>query len=260
MKSHRLIYTRWSFMVLITVMPILSCTAQKETQKNLLPTANEQLMEPATLPVLRINTDTFTNLEDLHFKHSVGGKAIKEETLVMVKYDDRYLEVMFDCRDNPFMDQNHYEKDNSPMFRQEVFEIFISMGKEPMEDYIEIQLNPNNALFLAKINNRFKSDGKVDLTWINTKTAGVVHSVTKDQAAQSWSGHLKIPWDILHYPQKTTEPVFRLNFYRIISQKPQSTKNWRGTANNSTYACWSSTMARKPQFHRPEFFGYLILD
>lgn len=211
------------------------------------------------LPELVINDRSFNRLGDLHFKHSVGGDPIGEETLVLVKYDDRYLEIKFECRDNPRMDQNHFTLDNSPMYTQEVFELFISKGEEPQENYLEFQLNPNNAMFLAKVHNRFKTDKGFSTEFLDPDREGVLRSVHKDPASRTWSGHLKIPLSLLEYPAPRTEAVYRLNFYRIISQKDQQDKDWANNAENSTYACWSSTLAQRPNFHRPEHFGYMRL-
>jgi len=211
------------------------------------------------LPELTINDRTFTELGDLHFKHSVGGAPIAEETLVMLKYDKEYLEIKFECRDNPRMDQNHFTRDNTPMYTQEVFELFISKGREPQEDYIEIQLNPNNAMFLAKIHNPYKGNGKMGTEFLSPGEEGVQHTVVKDRAKRTWSGHMKIPLRLLDHPKPSPEPVYRLNFYRIISNRDHQREDWRNDAGNSTYACWSPTLSQTPNFHRPEYFGYLIL-
>lgn len=209
------------------------------------------------LPELLINDRSFTQLGDLHFKHSVGGAPVEEETLVQVKFDEKFLEIKFECRDNPRMDQNHFTLDNSPMYTQEVFELFISKGEAPQEDYLEFQLNPNNAMFLAKINNRFKGDKNFSAEFLDPQTEGVLHSVAKNPDSRLWKGHIRIPLGLLEYPTPSDVPIYRLNFYRIISQEDHLDKDWRNTAENSTYACWSSTMAQRPNFHRPEYFGFM---
>lgn len=241
----------------------LSCGVTKQLDNdNKAIQTNQTMSDKKTkkLPTLTINKKSFTQLRDLNFKHSVGGQPIPEETLVMVKYDDEFLEIKFECRDNPRMDQNHFTEDNTRMYTQEVFELFISKGKEPKEDYVEIQLNPNNAMFLATIHNNFKSDGKFSSEHLDPNAMGVVHSASKDQSTNTWSGSMKIPLKLLQYPENTPDNVYRLNFYRIISQEDHTEKDWRNNAENSTFACWSSTMAESPAFHRPEYFGYMVLE
>lgn len=245
---------------LISALLLMNCgtqsTAQSNSQKNII----LQTKESINVPVLTINKKAFSTVEDLHLKHSVGGVAIQEETEIQVKYDKNYLEIKFECRNNPRMDQNFYTEDNTSMFNQEVFEIFISKGEDAPEHYLEIEINPNNALFLGKIKNTFKTDKSVKLEFIETETAGVIHSIQKDAANQTWSGHLKFPLELLDYPAEATGNVYRLNFYRIISNQDQKDPKWRNSAKNSTYACWSSTLASRPNFHRPEYFGFLVLE
>lgn len=208
------------------------------------------------LPVLTINKKEFTKIDDLYFKHSVGGKPIEEETEIMMKYDDKYLQIKFECRNNPRLDQNYYTEDNSRMFTQEIFELFISNSNGSVKNYLEIELNPNNSLFLGKIT----YDNGPNLELLDTKSSGIVHKVVKDHKNKTWNGYLHIPFKLLNYPEVVSDNTFRLNMYRIISNIDHKTKNWTNNATNSTFACWSSTMAKTPQFHAPNYFGYLILN
>ena len=213
-----------------------------------------------SLPEITINKDEFTLIENLHFNHSVGGLPIDEETLVMMKYDEKSLEIKFECRDNPRMDQNFYIEDNTSLFNQEVFEIFISKGGKSLEDYIEIEINPNNALFLGKVSYRYKTDKEFSLKLVDNKEIGIYHEVIKDRKNNVWKGHLKIPLDFLKYPKNTLDNIYRINFYRIISTEDHTDQNWENNLKNATYGCWSSTMQKKPQFHAPGYFGFLVLD
>lgn len=212
------------------------------------------------VPVLLINKKKFTKVKNLHFYNSVGGKSIVEETKIQMKYDENYLEIKFECRNNPRMNQNYYTKNNSPMFTQEVFEIFISNGVNSEENYIEIQLNPNNALYLAKIMNGYQSNKKFTNIPIDNKDAKVGHRVVKDEANATWSGYLQIPLWLIQYPEEISDTTFRMNMYRIISNEDHKLEKWKNNHENSTFACWSSTMSKRPQFHAPDYFGFLILD
>lgn len=212
------------------------------------------------LPYLRINKESFTAIEDVFFKHSVGGKSISQETAVMVKYDENFLEVSFECRNNPRIEQNFYLEDNSSMYNQEVFELFISPGEAAAETYMEIEINPNNALFLARIYNGFKSDQQFKFELIDTKSSGIEHFVEKDVQGDIWRGYLKIPRSLINDAGSEPTNIFRINFYRIISKTDQRHQDWKVDQDNAIFSCWSSTMSDKPQFHVPERFGFLILD
>lgn len=140
------------------------------------------------LPKIVLTKNKTYQLPNKHFKHSVGGEKIKERTIVQLKYDDNYLIIQFECLDNPWVDKNKYTEDNTAMFKQEVFELFISNGSKSQEEYLEIQLNPNNALFLGKITYKYKDDKSYSLDKIDTENSGVIHSAQKDVDNKKWSG------------------------------------------------------------------------
>ncbi|MBN2486874.1 MAG: carbohydrate-binding family 9-like protein [Bacteroidales bacterium] len=210
------------------------------------------------LPVIELPKFQTVKLEQ-PFRHAVGGNPVHERTNIWMRYDEIYLEIHFDCLDNPFVNQNFYTENNSPLFHQEVLEVFINNGNQPQEQYIEIQINPNNAVFLAKINFGFKSDSAYSAELINPVFAGIISSVVKDAPNEKWSGFLKIPLQLIQYPIQPNEDRFRINIFRIISKENQTSKDWRCTEKNATFACWSSPLCTKPQFHKPDRFGFLIL-
>lgn len=212
--------------------------------------------EEVFVPYLKINQKSYTLIDDSFFKHSVGGESIKEETLVRLKYDSHFLELKFECRDNPRLDQNSYTEDNTSMYNQEVFEIFISQGESIPEKYLEIELNPNNALFVSRIFNdkkQFKND------FIDTQSSGIIHEVKQDVENNVWTGYIRIPLNLIG-SSEVSERIFRVNFYRIISKEDHNSPDWKVDENNATFACWSSTMSKNPQFHIPSRFGFLVLD
>jgi hypothetical protein len=192
-----------------------------------------------------------------YFRHSVGGLDIKEKTIVELSVDNNYLEVRFSCLDDPFVNENHYFDDNSGMWNQEVFEVFIANGKEDPKNYLEIEINPNNALFIAEIHNPDQLGLSLSLDFIDPLKSGIVHEVNKE--SRSWGGYLLLPLSLVQYPGPEKGDQFRVNFYRTILQKKQNSKSWKCSAENSIFACWNSTMADEPNFHRSECFGYLKL-
>lgn len=212
--------------------------------------------EHAMLPYLKINQSAYTLIDDVLFKQSVGGQSIKERTEVNLKYDKEFIEIKFECFDNPRTEQNSYTKDNSAMYNQEVFEVFISPGEKVPETYLEIEINPNNALFLGRISNKNKIFNN---EYVDIKASGITHKVEQDLEKNSWAGYLKIPWKLI-INKESKESIYRVNFYRIISNKDHDDSNWKVDENNATFGCWSSTMADHPKFHVPERFGFLVLD
>lgn len=193
-------------------------------------------------------------VEDRFFEHSVGGQKIKEETNIELLFDDKFLRIDFVCKNNPYTSQNSYTEDNTDMWNQEVFELFISNGAETPEKYLEIEINPNNALFLGTIHNFYKTDGSKKLDYIDTKGSGIEHSVYIKDEEQLWGGNISLPLELLKYPKDELSGDFRINFFRVICNEKQTEKMWEGNAENCTYACMNSTMSEQPNFHSPEHF------
>ncbi len=244
----------------ISIGILISCRSEKMNESNGFKEVQLSSGGLVKVPFLRINQKEFTAITNPFFKESVGGQLIAEETVVQLKYDSVFLYINFECRNNHRLDQNFYTEDNTSMFNQEIFEVFINQGPASSEKYLEIQLNPNNALYLSRINNRLKSSNHLDIEFIDTKTSGVIHSVKKNKATNTWIGELQIPLDLLNFPEIKVDKVFRLNFYRVISNQDHFEPEWMTNQDIATFACWSSTMTKKPQFHVPDRFGFLFLD
>lgn len=187
------------------------------------------------------------------FRHSVGADIINERTYIKLSIDDTCFCVKFECLDNPFVEDNYYTEDNSEMWNQEVFEVFIANGTKDPTDYLEIEINPNNALFVAKMNNPDYIGSSLSAKFIDTNTSGIIHNVEK--GTNFWKGELKIPLKLIQFPDSDINDNFRINFYRIILQEKQEYKNWKCSEKNSTFACWCSTDAENAAFHRTKYFG-----
>ena len=87
------------------------------------------------------------------FFDAVTGNKIKERTEIYLQLTDFHIIVSFTCLDNPYIKDNTYNIDNSDLFKQEVFEIFIAQGIDDPYYYLEIEINPLGAIFIANIYN-----------------------------------------------------------------------------------------------------------
>ena len=192
-----------------------------------------------------------------YFKNAIGGKDIKQKTIIELSIREKFLEVRFHCLDDPFVDDNYYFENNSAMYNQEVFEVFIAGGTDSPTDYLEIEINPNNAIFIARIHNPDKLGSDLSSEFINPNESGVVYEVHKE--TWSWKGYMLIPLSLIHNPGTEKNDQFRFNFYRVILREKQQNKDWKCTSENSIFGCWISTMADEPTFHRSEYFGLMII-
>lgn len=202
---------------------------------------------------INLNKNKWFKLPENHFSHATDGKVAKQTTEVKLKFDDQFLYVEFECYDNPFVNQNGYLEHNSEMYNQEVFELFIASGKDTPMRYLEIEINPNNALFVAWIENE-TGEAPSKLVFVQHNDSGIMHGVQKGE--KDWKGFMTIPLTLI----SSKSDSYRINFYRIVSKVSHSNSDWLCDASNCDFTCWSPTMSGKsPRFHRPEAFGNLIL-
>jgi hypothetical protein len=132
-----------------------------------------------------------------------------------------------------------------------VVEAFIDADSD-LRTYLELEVNPINALFDAFVLNAKDRDGGICVMrdW-NSK--GIKHAVKIDgksmssSEAEEWTCEIAVPLEDFYTapncPPKVGD-VWRVNFYRIDRKK-----------NKSEYSAWSTT--GKIDFHMPQRFGYL---
>ena len=194
----------------------------------------------------------WTSLKGKYFYHSTDGKKAPWPTAVRLKADAEYLHIAFACEKDAFVHENGMTAHNQPLYNQEVFEIFIAPGAADPARYLEVELNPNNALWIGRISYPSlgeKSDMKGEL--IPYAECGIRHSAEKGEGR--WSGTMSIPWSLIGVDPKG---VYRVNFYRIVSKKSHPKKDWTCDVETCDFVCWNATMSGKnPAFHRPKRFG-----
>ena len=202
---------------------------------------------------IKLSPNKWFSLPENHFYHATNGQIASQITVVKVKVANGFLFVEFDCQNNPFVAQNTYTEHNSEMYNQEVFEVFIATGKNTPQKYLELEINPNNALFVGWIENN-TGQGPDKLDFVEPKASGIMHGIQK--STESWNGFLTIPLQLVG----SESDIYRINFYRIVSKESQIEKNWKCNINNCDFTCWSPTMSgATPAFHKPAAFGNLIV-
>lgn len=213
-------------------------------------------MNQPEIKTIQVKSNRWTALESAQFFHSTDGSAADYPTSVQLKVDEQYLHVAFLCEKDDYVAQNEYREHNQPLYNQEVFEVFIAPGNSDPSQYLELEINPNNAIWVGKISFPSlgdKNDMKGEL--LDPLNSGILHQATPGQGA--WSGTLSIPWTLIGEKAKQ----YRINFYRIVATKAPITKDWKCSADNCAFLCWNSTLSgSKPAFHRPRRFGLLSIQ
>ena len=175
--------------------------------------------------------------------------------LFCVDADKQVILITFEFFHDPHVEQNTYTHDNSAMWNQEVFEVFISAGAETPMRYLEIELNPNGALFSAWVTNPDGTGRNNVVDFFAGRNAGIQTSVVKGE--NFWHGKIIIPLSLLGSLQEH----YRLNFFRIVSLQPHDPESsWSCTAESCAFLAWSPTFSGDvPNFHIPACFGHLNL-
>jgi len=144
------------------------------------------------------------------------------------------------------------DKRDGDLYKEEVVEVFISADAD-LSTYLELEVNPLNALFDASIlNAKDKNQGiSVRRDW---DSKDIKHAVKIDGELNSrqgtdtsWTCEIAVPLKDFptapNYPPKPGD-IWRFNLYRIDHRK-----------DKSEYSAWSTT--GKIDFHIPQRFGYL---
>ena len=187
---------------------------------------------------------SWSRVPALALRRAQGGAAPVQATAVRVAHDSDALLVRFDCDDRDIW-ATHACRD-APLWEEEVVELFVAPGEYDPSEYVEIGVNPLGAIFDARVANpQGRRDSmSVDASW---NAAGLVAAVDRPSPG-TWCAEIAIPWSDLC--AGTPPRVWRANFFRI--ERPRD--------GDHEFSCWSPTLADPPDFHRPAFFGRLVLD
>lgn len=204
---------------------------------------------------IKITKGDWLPLAEEQFRHSTDGSLATQKTEVHLKYDADSLHVRFRCHDNPFVNQNSMTKHNDSLFNQEVFELFIAPSEDDPTNYLEFEINPNNAIWAGQVFNPTLGEGGGNkLTMIPYNEANITHDVKVMENA--WFGQFAIPWKLIG----GKADACRINFYRIVSKASHEKPDWVCSSETCDFTCWSPTMSGKnPAFHKPKKFGVLRL-
>lgn len=174
-----------------------------------------------------------------------GSGPARQQTVTRVCYDDQALYVRFSCQDEDIW--GTYTQRDEPLYDEEVVELFLASGAEDPVSYYEFEVSPNGVIFDAQVYNPTsqREDMQVDLDW---DCPDLRWEARRDDAARHWWATLVVPWAVVAPPGDL--PInWRANFYRI--ERPRGAE--------AEFSCWSPTLTQPADFHKPAYFGRLIL-
>uniref|UniRef100_A0A7S1CPQ5 Uncharacterized protein n=1 Tax=Bicosoecida sp. CB-2014 TaxID=1486930 RepID=A0A7S1CPQ5_9STRA len=195
-----------------------------------------------------------------------NGTAAPDNSHVSLCADKEALHLHYTADDDMFL-KNTYVGCNTDMYNQEVVEAFVSPSAVDTPFYHECEISPTNQLYIAHVHNPYLNGSDLGHTMIDCQASGIIHNVTTDSTAHSWTASLKMPWSLLADnapPLADDEPrtasglpqVWRTNFFRVIMAK---NVDMCADDGSCLFRAWSSPNTQPAAFHKPRRFGVMVL-
>jgi len=175
-----------------------------------------------------------------------SGPAV-QQTRVRVGWDDEGLHVRFDCEDRDAW--GTFEQRDDPIYEEEAVEIFLAAGVVDPVGYFEIEVSPRGILWDGIVHNPTsrRTEMVSNKSW---DCPGIRWAVGRGSVRQDWWATFLLPWRGI--APAGPPPLWRANFYRI--ERPRDSRD-----GEPEFSCWSPTLTRPADFHKPARFGVLEL-
>jgi hypothetical protein len=183
------------------------------------------------------------------FVETMQGTPSPLKSEVKAAWDDQYLYLAFMNEDEDIWSALKNRDDK--LWTQEAVEVFIDANSDG-KDYIELQVNPNNAIFDSYLPGyrENKNDWNSKM-----KTAVSIEGTLNKRGDKdkSWSVEMAIPWQdtkgqgtyVMAFPPKVGDS-WRVNFFRLDLPDKQA----------QLAAAWSPPLVG--DFHKLDRFGQLV--
>lgn len=175
-----------------------------------------------------------------------GSGRAKQQTTVRIAYDTDNFYVRYDCEDKDIWGEAT-ERD-SAIYNEEVVELFIAPGEDHPTFYYEFEISPIGTMLDLTVHspNLERRGMKADFAW---NCPGLRWSVERNDQSNHWRAYLIVPWQSIGADRSLLPQRWRANFYRI--ERPRG--------EEPEFSCWSPTMSEPADYHRPAYFGHLLL-
>ena len=190
-----------------------------------------------------LDADWRSTSQQILLSQALDGTPPAQATVVRLIATPTHLWLRFDCADTDVWAT--LTEHDTPLYTEEVVELFIAPGRETPTRYFELQTNPLNVQFDGIIHNpdEHRSTMTLDLSWDPQWC-----SWTRSDAA-GWISVWALPWQIFGCDGGVGD--WRCNFYRI--ERPRNIQTIETTA-------WSPTLRQPVDFHVPSRFGMVSVE
>ena len=158
-------------------------------------------------------------------------------TQVQLVYSDYGVTVRFITEERPLVSTK--VEDNDYVCLDSCMEFFFRPEGE--DRYMNFEMNP-----LGTVYSGFGAIGEREKIKLEKEKFLINSCIRPNQ----WVFHITIPWEFWsQYYGQCPERSFLANFYKCGNE-----------TGHQHYACWNPLLIEKPNFHRPDFFGRLLLE
>ena len=188
-----------------------------------------------------INECPIVNVENNTWNYPYAPKMTAQMTYESAKG----IIVRLNCYEkDPF---TRYTKPYDPVYTDSCMELFFNLFPERSKDYINLETNSNGAFIFSF------GPGRGDVRTHILPKLGIAPDVKITKDDESWCADIIIGIDALQAVygefELTSGHRFIANFYKCGQD-----------GDNPHFITWNRIDTPKPDFHRPEFFGEIIVE
>lgn len=188
-------------------------------------------------------------------KNYMGEKPLHfPDTQVKMKYDRNNVYIVFQVKDRYV--RAIAKETNGRVWEDSCVEFFFTPGPDVNRGYFNLETNCKGIFLLQFHNNTGKKQGFVNLE--DTREIEISHSLETNAENEitkplTWTVEYRIPLSILSKYMEVDKPEpgarWRANFYKCGDK-----------TSHPHWLTWAPVDRPKPNFHLPEFFGWLAFE
>ncbi len=235
---------------LLSFMVLLPAYAQDVEHYKVAKVSNELVIDGLLDEEAWVNAESTTNFVIL----GNNEEAARTVTWAKMLWDTNYLYVAFYSEDRELWAE--YVDRDDPLYKEDVVEVYIDPDGDG-ENYLEIEVNPDNTIFDLWLTKPRKQggEGMVDWTMGGLKTACTYSGTLNDNSDQdtSWICEMALPFEAMEFSADSAnfpplpDDMWRFNLYRFDRA---FNKDPEGEASG-----WSQTSGGQ---HEPDKFGEIV--
>lgn len=170
---------------------------------------------------------------------------------VKMFYSNTHFHILFKAFEKEI--KATYLSLNDPVYKDSCVEFFFNPKPEQDNRYMNFEVNPLGTLLLSVGSGR--SD-RIRLSDEPLEQFSILHSVRQEDSQsydrEYWSIEYSIPINFIekYYGKTEFTPGYKIlaNFYKCGDE-----------TKFPHYGCWSPILNKEPDFHRPEYFGTILM-